>query len=421
MESARHVRVTTEEETLEGVLVPSDDPEFYVLKLDSGYNIGIDKSRVSDVEDLGEVSMPERSGTDVEHDPELDDVTILHTGGTIASRVDYSTGAVVNKYSPEDILNLFPELHDIANIDAELVANVSSEMMRFDHYNAMARAVERQVEQGADGVIITHGTDTMHYSSAALAFALENVPIPVLFVGSQRSSDRPSTDAYRNLIAATTFIAESDWTGVGICMHASSNDDACHILPATKTRKMHSSRRDAFQPINAHPIATVADTVEFHQSYEKPDEDFRVSLFDTSLKIGMAKVHPHMHADALPFEEYDGLVLELYALGHAPMMVQDEYMDEHERIADRIGELCDAMPVVGASQCLHGRLDMDVYTPGRELQALGVLGNTLDMTPETAFVKLAWLLSNHPGDVEKLVSTDLRGELADDHDYDMFP
>ncbi len=413
------VKVVTDEEELEGVLIPSDDKDYLVLKLDSGYNIGVSIERVEDVEVLEEPEGEVEPSFEVEEvDEDLPRISILHTGGTIASKVDYRTGAVDSKFSPEEILRLFPELQDIAQIDSRLISNTASELIRFDHHNLMARAVAEEREKGVDGVIITHGTDTMHYSSAALSFALENLDIPVVFVGSQRSSDRPSTDAYVNLISAARFIAETSFKGVGVCMHEGMSDDTCLVLPGLKCRKMHTSRRDAFKPVNSDPIARVdaeRGEVELLGGYEEKnvEEDLEVHEFDPDVQVGWLKCHPNMFGVEFEnYEGFDGLLLELTGLGHAPNMVEDEYMQEHNIIEERIEELCEEMPVVASSQCLYGRVNMNVYSPGRELKFDGVVGDHLDITPETAFVKLAWLLSNFEDRVRELFCENLRGEVS---------
>ncbi len=172
-------------------------------------------------------------------------ITILHTGGTLASKVS-KTGAVSAQYSAKDILNLYPEIKSLAKIDSKLVANMLSENMNFNHYNLLAKEIKKEIEKGVEGIIITHGTDTLHYTSSALSFILEDLPIPVILVGAQRSSDRGSSDASLNLISAINFITKTDFAEVAICMHSSMEDTSCSILPGTKTRKLHTSRRDAF-------------------------------------------------------------------------------------------------------------------------------------------------------------------------------
>ncbi len=399
-----------------------------VIKLSNGYNIGISKNNMKDVMFTAHstkeaVELP----VQVKKNPKLLTISILHTGGTIASKVDYRTGGVTARFTPQELLEMFPELREIVNIDSRLIRNMWSEDMRFAHYNLMAREIENEIKKGIDGIIITHGTDTMHYSAAALAFALEGLPIPVILVGAQRSSDRGSTDAASNLINAAYFIANSDFAGVAICMHETMNDDACLILPATKTRKMHTSRRDAFRPINTTAIARVnykKKELSFiaKEHGKRSSNSLMLKLFNEKLRVGLMKTHTNMYAsEVAAFGGFDGLVIEGFALGQAPINRVDEFTEEHPRILAEIRELCKKMPVAMASQCVYGRLQMDVYSTARDLQAIGVVGNLDDMTAETAFIKMAWLLSNYKKEeVSKLMTKSLRGEITSRSDYGVF-
>ncbi|MEM3127318.1 MAG: Glu-tRNA(Gln) amidotransferase subunit GatD, partial [Candidatus Woesearchaeota archaeon] len=242
------VKIRTADEEVEGILMESSDENIVSLKLSSGYNIGIAKVKTKEIKIIEKFRKPkEAAGKELPFDPNKPTISILHTGGTIASKVDYRTGAVVSKFSPEDLLESFPELKDIANIKTKLVFQMFSEDMEPEHWTILAEEVKKVAEEHVDGIIITHGTDTMSYSSSALSFALQNLGIPVILVGAQRSSDRPSTDASDNLYAAAKFIAETDYSGVGVCMHETTNDNSCLIHRGVKVRKMHSSRRDAFK------------------------------------------------------------------------------------------------------------------------------------------------------------------------------
>src|SRR3989344_60362 len=218
-------------------------------------------------------------------------ISLLHLGGTIASKVS-KKGGVSAQYTPKDILDLYPEIKNMAKLNSRLIANMMSENMNFQHYNKIAKEVEKEVKKGVDGIIITHGTDTLHYTSAALSFILENLPIPVLLVGAQRSSDRGSSDAALNLVSAINFINKTDFAGVAICMHSSMEDTNGSILPALKTKKLSTSRRDAFKPINSKPIALVYHdqgvdllTKKFNRINKKAK--LNLKLFNPKLKVGI--------------------------------------------------------------------------------------------------------------------------------------
>ncbi|MBN2053049.1 Glu-tRNA(Gln) amidotransferase subunit GatD [Candidatus Woesearchaeota archaeon] len=435
------VDIVTASQQFKGVFI-KEEKDFLIIKLSNGYNIGIAKRNIKEQKSLGmtkEEGKEEKELKDKEAkekpNSKLPTIAILHTGGTIASKVDYSTGAVIAQFTEEEIIKLFPELKQTANITSRLIRNMQSEMIRLAHYNIMAKAVEEEAKKGVDGVILTHGTDTLHYTAAALSFALESIGIPVILVGSQRSSDRGSTDASQNLLAAAEFIANSEFSGVAICMHEKTADENCLILPACKTRKMHTSRRDAFRPINALPIARVnveKKKIDFIASdkhekdkKEKEKKKLTLKLFNEKLKIGLVKPHIHMFAsEILAYKDFDGLIIELLGIGHVPSMKVDEFTEENEHIIKAIAELAKKMPVAVAPQTIYGRINMNVYTPGKQLLEAGVIGNYTDMTPETAFIKLAWLLSNYEKEgkekIKELFEKNLRGEISERSEKESF-
>ena len=418
------VKVIAKDSDYEGILMP-EEKEFLILKLDSGYNVGIAKANVKEIKLLAEKKEPAKQEIKPLPKRALPKLSILHTGGTIASKVDYNTGAVVARFSPEELITMFPELGEVASISSRLISNMFSEDLRFSHYNIIAKEIEKEISLGAQAVIVTHGTDTLHYTSAALAFMLQNLPVPVILVGSQRSSDRPSTDAALNLVSAAFFATRSDFAGVAVCMHESVNDDSCVILPATKCRKMHSSRRDAFKAINALSLARVnfvERKIEFlgknyaKKGGAKEKSKLKLLLMNENLKIGILKVHPNMISQEVSaYKGFDGLIVEGTGLGHLPINEIDAITKEHLKIFDVAKELIKQGTVVAmASQTIYGEIDMNVYATGRKLLEAGVIGNYCDMTPETAFIKLAWVLSNYPKErTKKMFEENIVGEISE--------
>lgn len=411
------VLVKAADESFEGVFIDSSDQKVLVLKLDNGYNVGILRDKIKSAKLVEGAMKSKAEAQGVQQKKGLKTISLLHTGGTIASKVDYSTGAVNAKFTPDEILSMFPEIKEVAIVKSKLISNMVSEDMRFDHYNVLAKEVEKEVKAGVKGVVITHGTDTLHYTSAALSFILSNVPIPVVLVGAQRSSDRGSSDAAMNLLCAVEFIVKTDYAGVAVCMHKSESDDICIIAPGTKVRKMHTSRRDAFKTINCSPLAEVdfrTRKITYLALPEKHEQGkFEVKPINPNLKVGLFYSHPHMFAKELGcYKDFKGLVLAGTGLGHFPITESDKFTKENKKIFAALKSLAKKMPVVMSSQTIFGALQMDVYSTGRVLQEAGVLGNFSDMTPETAFIKLAWLLSNHPKEVEELICKNLRGEMS---------
>jgi glutamyl-tRNA(Gln) amidotransferase subunit D len=382
-----------------------------VLKLKSGYNIGLRIGPGTKIK-LLERGKPPKLGIpklDIRPDPSKSNITIIGTGGTIASRVDYRTGAVYPAFTPEEIYSAVPELADLANIRVIEACNVFSEHMTPELWVKVGRAIAKELNAGARGVVIAHGTDTMGYTAAALSFILKDLFRPVVLVGSQRSSDRPSSDAALNLIGAVTVAGKSDIAEVCVVMHGSTEDDFCLIHRGTKVRKCHTSRRDTFQTINDIPIGMVRGTELklFRDDYNRAKSKGRVRIdgkFEP--KVALVKLSPGMRSevlDGLLEAGYRGIVLEGTGLGHAPQLLFDGIKRAVER----------GVPVVMTSQCLWGRIDMKVYSTGRDLLRLGVIPGE-DMLPETAYVKLMWVLPHAKGikEVSKLMRTNLAGEIT---------
>ena len=417
-----YVEISTDGETVKGILLetPEVEKDIVIVKLDGGYNVGLDRRKVKKISLLQQpkAASPVKPSKQPRR-KNLPKISILHTGGTIASKVDYRTGGVASRFKPEEILAMFPELREIANFESRLIGNMFSEDVRFAHYNVMAREIQKEIKGNSDGIIITHGTDTMHYTAAALSFMLENLPVPVILVGAQRSSDRGSSDAALNLLSAAHFIANSGFSGVAICMHENLSDKSCLILPGTKTRKMHTSRRDAFRPVNAAPVARVnfgEKTVSLIGKLpEKPGGNLKVRLIKEDLRIGILKSHPNLFAEEVKsYSGFDGLVIEGTGLGQLSITHLDKHTEENGRIFAELKLLAKKIPVVMTSQAIHGRVQMNVYSTARNLRSAGVTGHLNDLTPETAFIKLAWLLSNYgKEETGKLMTQNLRGEISD--------
>jgi len=417
------VEVVEAGQKLVGTIVPSINENILTLKLESGYNAGIKIDSNLIVKKIGSGKKVGKAAlVKFEKKPGLPTVSIMQIGGTIAARVDYRTGAVYTTFKPEDLLTLVPELASMANIETRLISNMFSEDMRFAHYSVIAKEIAKEAKKGVKGIILPHGTDTMAYTSAALAFMLQDIQIPVILVGAQRSTDRGSTDAIMNLVSAMEFIIKTDFVGVAICMHKSSNDDICSILPACKTRKLHTSRRDAFKPVNDLPIATVnfkTREIKFlKKDYSKKQDGKTLKLMDKlEEKVALLKVFPNIMHEQIEFfrkAKFKGLVVEGTGLGQAPVGMPNELCKENIKNMEEFKKLINSgCIVVMTSQCIFGRIQMHVYSNAVDLVDAGVIPGE-DMLPETAFVKLAWLLGNFPKEEAKeLIAKNLRGEITE--------
>lgn len=418
------VEIKTESETISGVLLDSYDPKILLIKLKSGYNQGIFKSEIKSVKVL-EKHRPKEKEIEEKIKKEkkgLPKIIILHTGGTIASKIDYRTGAVSAKISAKEILEMFPELGKIANIDARVVFQMFSEDMMSEHWLILAKEVVKEIEKGVDGIIITQGTDTLHYTSAALSFMIQDSPIPIILTASQRSSDRGSSDSFLNLICSVKFAAQSDWSGVAVCMHSSPEDRECSILAGTKCRKLHTSRRDAFKSINSRPLALVTkESIKFvTENYIRKDKlrkpEVNICFNDN---IALIKFYPSFGIKELEFyKDYDGIVFEGTGLGHIGINVLDEHTKDHAKMLELLKKLNKHGKIlVMASQCIFGRVNMNVYSTGRDLLKAGFI-SARDMLAETAFVKLGWILghkeySKNPELAKQKMQENLVGEFND--------
>ncbi|MCS4541980.1 MAG: Glu-tRNA(Gln) amidotransferase subunit GatD, partial [Euryarchaeota archaeon] len=398
--------------TYEGILMPRSelgDDKHIVIKLDNGYNVGIEVSEKTPVEKVavGEefaIKFPFK----IIEDPTKPTVSILSTGGTIASRVDYKTGAVSPAFSAEDLLQAVPELVNFANIKGRPIFNILSENMSPEKWIQLAHEVTKEIESNVSGVVITHGTDTLGYTSAALSFMLKNLPVPVVLIGAQRSSDRGSSDAAINLVDGVAVAANAPFAQVVVVMHGEKSDSYCLIHPGTRVRKMHSSKRDAFQTINATSIGKVENgkITLFRNDYIPRSK--RKILVDDKFepKVALVKTYPGIRSDIIDLlinAGYKGIVIEGTGLGHAPEWLFDPI---EKAIRNKI-------PVVMTSQTIFGRVNMSVYSTGRELLARGVIPGG-DMLAEVAYIKLGWLLAHYKDieDIRRMMLTNISGEIT---------
>jgi glutamyl-tRNA(Gln) amidotransferase subunit D len=421
------VAVTLKEGTLlRGLLMPR--PELYseqqvlVIKLENGYNIGIKLERVLDIQ-LTEtrVVRTQQAARKLVSEKSAPRVTLISTGGTIASKVDYETGAVTPALTTEEILEWIPELEEIAVISARELMSVFSEDMEPRHWEQIAESVYREMLSGVSGVVVAHGTDTMTYTASALAFAIQDKPVPVVFVGSQRSSDRPSTDAVFNLISAFLVASKAPFAESVITMHATPSDPYTLVHRGVKARKMHTSRRDAFQSINDKPIALVdplkreirviGRVLEYRDSSKTP---VLRNKFDD--RVALVKAYPGVQEEIIDFlvdKGFHGIVIEGTGLGH----IANRVINSIKRAVES------GIPVVMTSQCLFGHVNMNVYSTGRRLLEAGVIPGG-DMLPEVAYVKLSWILGSITRDVSEVkewITKNIAGELNERHSLDLYP
>jgi glutamyl-tRNA(Gln) amidotransferase subunit D len=386
------VKISTVKEDIEGILIESYEPGLTLIKLKSGYNIGI---KNEDITSIGVISerKEKKQEIGIKQNPKLPYVDIVMTGGTISSRLDSETGGVKWLTSPEELLKFYPELLEVCNIRKIKVPFMkASENMDYLDWKEIAKNCEESLnDSSVSGVIVTHGTDFLHYTSAALSFFLRDLNKPVALTYAQRSSDRASSDAALNLVCAARA-AISEIAEVMIVGHATENDDFCYASLGSKVRKLHSSRRDAFKSVNTRPIAKVwPDRIETIAGFRRRDNNKKCKL-DASFneRIALIKFYPGMESEIFDFlsGRYEGIILEVAGLGHLAI---DE---ARKNLLPAIKKAIDnGMIICAAPQTIYGRLDPLVYSPGRKLIKTGIIFLE-DMLPETAYVKLGWVLGH---------------------------
>ena len=402
-----------------GIILPRsefDDSSHLVLKLSTGYNIGIDVRTITEATVLGSkeahYKIPEK---EFPVSPDKPYIKLLGTGGTIASRLDYRTGAVIPAFSPGELYGAVPELADICNLSTEKLFAVFSENMGPEQYIALAKAIGTEIEAGIDGIVIGHGTDTMHHTASALAFMVQEPPVPIVMVGSQRSSDRPSSDAALNLIHATTTAATSDIAEVMVCMFGPTSDDYGLLHRGTRVRKMHSSYRSTFRTIGDVPLATVTcdGVVPLRSDYHRRRDDRQVKILPFfEDRVTLIYYYPNMNPDiidAVVEKGYKGIVIAGTGLGH----VNKPLYPAIER-ATAAG-----VAIYMTVQTLWGYVHMFVYDTGRDLMAKGVIP-TENMLPEVAYTKLGWALGQTEDlvRVKEIMLTPISDEITEREPHD---
>ena len=412
------VKVDTTRGVFVGTILPraeNTDDTHIVMKFFTGYNIGVDTDTITNIEELGykkaNYKIPEKEFPYSEDKP---NIKLLGTGGTIASRLDYRTGAVIPAFSPGELYGAVPELADICNLTTDKLFGVFSENMGPDQYKVLAHAIGEEIKKGTDGIIIGHGTDTMHYTSAALTFMVQNSPIPIVIVGSQRSSDRPSSDAALNLMHAATAAGHGDIAETMVCMFGPTSDEYGFLHRGTRVRKMHSSYRSTFRTIGDTPLATVTREGVFpiKQDYKMRRNDREVTILPYfEERVAMIYYYTNMHPDmidSLIEKGYKGIIIIGTGLGH----VNKPLYPAIERAAKA------GIAVYMTLQTLWGYVHMFVYDTGRDMMAKGVIPAE-NMLPEVAYIKLGWALgqTSDLAKVKEIMLTPINDEITPREPY----
>jgi len=405
---------------IKGVLMPSysKTDDIILVKLDNGYNVGFSINGISNFKVLEKKTPTKSSEVSKSESIEKSEVKIISTGGTIVSKIEYDTGAVRPALTTEEIINFMPEIKEIAKIDAEILFSILSENMKPEYWIKIAESAKKALDEGNLGVVVAHGTDTMAYTASALAFSFKSITGPIVFVGSQRSSDRPSSDSPINLYSSILVAKNAPFAEVVVNMHGESSDTYTLVHRGVKVRKMHTSRRDAFQSINDIPLAKVfwreKELKMIRDDYQsRKDHNELDAKFDD--RVFLLKYYPGLKPDIIDYltsAGIKGIIIEGTGLGHT----SSDFFEAFKKATK------DGIFIGMTSQCLFGRVNMNVYTTGRLLQDAGVTPLE-DILPETALVKLMWVLA-HETDLDKirdLMLTNFAGEINYRHIPEYFP
>ncbi len=410
--------VQTTRGLFQGTVLPrseNDDDQHIVMKIITGYNIGIDIANISNMKETGykkaNYKIPEKEFPYTDGFPKI---KLIGTGGTIASRLDYRTGAVIPAFSPGELYGAVPELADICNLTTEKVFAVFSENMGPDQYKKLAVAIGKEIENGIDGIIIGHGTDTLSHTAAALTFMVQNSPVPIVLVGSQRSSDRPSSDAALNLMHAATAAAHGNIAEVMVCMFGPTSDEYGLLHRGTRVRKMHSSYRSTFRTLGDVPLATVTrkgvKAIKPEYNHRRKDRNVTILPYFEE-KVAIIYYYPNMQPDiidSLVENGYKGIIIAGTGLGH----VNKPLYPAIERATAK------GVHMFMCVQTLWGYAHMFVYDTGRDLMAKGIVP-AMNMLPETAYIKLGWVLgqTNDPEKVREMMLTPINDEITKREPY----
>ncbi len=401
----------TEELTYSGILMPRyelSDDQHIVVKLKSGYNVGIEVDKIKKIELISSQKLTKEIPSDIKTNSSLPKVLLLSTGGTIASKVDYRTGGVTPALNASELNAAIPELAKIANIDAEILFSEYSENLQPEHWKKIAEKLDTCSKSEYKGIVITHGTDTMQYTAAFLSFALSGFPIPIALVGSQRSSDRPSSDAALNLISAVRFVIEGNTKGVFVIMHHNESDDLVVSHLGTRVRKNHTSKRSAFKTIGDDPAFLILDK-KIEKNLKKEffkQKDYNPKL-NLDTRVALVKYHPGYDPKLIDYiieSGYQAIIFEGTGLGHIGKTMYDSVKSAKKK----------GLFLGMTSQCIDGRVSMTVYESGRDLLEIGIVPLN-NMIPETALVKAMWALGNTKSvdEMKNLMLEKIASEFSD--------
>lgn len=322
-------------------------------------------------------------------------ILLIGTGGTIASEVTES--GLAPELTTEQLLNHIPQIAEICDVTCLELLHLDSTNMRPEHWLAMVRCIRDHYDD-YDGFVLTHGTDTMAYTAAALSYLIQKSPKPIILTGAQKPMGFDSTDSKVNLTDAIRCAAE-DLPGVSIVFNG-------RVILGTRAKKTRSKSFQAFSSINFPELGVLRDGVLLR--YIRQDCEARPIFSDTlDEKVALMKLVPGSNREQADFllSRNDALIIESFGVGGLP---------EDGDFYDCIHRAMEAgKTILLTTQVQNEGSDLSVYHVGHRLKNdLGVL-ETYDMTCEAAVAKLMWILgkTRNPQEVARLFYTPVARDI----------
>ena len=275
------------------------------------------------------------------------------------------------------LLERIPELSILADVDVLPLANVDSSNVQPDLWLKIAKAIYERINS-YQGFVVTHGTDTLSYTAAALSFIIEELPKPIVVTGSQVPLEEIGSDGRENLINSFR-VAISDIAEVAVVFGSS-------IIRGTRAKKTSAFDMQAFASVNSPPLGTIGLSIKFSNDVKTRCKRKALLRPFLNTNVAMLSVYPGLKPAVLSYlaSTHDGIILEGYGAGNIPT--------EGLSLVAAITEASDRqIPVVVCTQCLVGSTEMELYQVGRAALNAGAIP-AMDMMPETALVKLMWVL-----------------------------
>lgn len=304
-------------------------------------------------------------------------ILMLGTGGTIASEL--TPDGLSPELTPEQLLRYVPGISEIAEVDCLELFNIDSTNMTPSHWVAVARALREHYDR-YDGFVISHGTDTMAYTAAALSYLVQGAAKPIVLTGAQKPINYDSTDSKLNLMDA--FVCACSESVHGVCIVFSGR-----VIVGTRARKTCSKSFAAFSSINYPDLGILHD----HRlmTYIEPAVLPRPLFYDTlDENVGLIKMIPGTDNELLEYllARKDALLFECFGVGGLP-----SYSDD--RLFDTVRRACEAGKfIVVTTQVQNEGSDLSIYQVGHRLKGYRRVLEAYDMTSEAALAKIMWIL-----------------------------